>query len=184
LDADYQETPCARLLGSADITETSKDKLRAVLASLDPLRMLDEIRAMQRHIAGLALGETAHRPPDRSADLERFLASLATTWREGEVRPTHKRRPKLERSWRTRADPFEDIWPRILVWLEREPDCTAKELFVRLRTERSNSFTEGQLRTLQRRVKEWRTVAARKLVFSNGRSVGSDGAIAAVSMNL
>jgi hypothetical protein len=177
------ETPCARLLGSSDIAETSKEKLREVLASLDPLRMLDEIRAMQRHIAGLALGETAHRPPDRNADLERFLASLATAWMEGEVRPTHKPQPKVERWWRTRPDPFEDAWPKILVWLEREPDCTAKELFARLRAEHSSSFSKGQLRTLQRRVKEWRAVAARKLVFSDGTSIGSDGAMATAIMN-
>ena len=37
------ETPCARLLASADVTEPMKDRLRAVLATLDPLRLLDEI---------------------------------------------------------------------------------------------------------------------------------------------
>jgi len=49
------------------------------MLTLDPLRLLDEIRAVQHHIAGLA---------SRDADLDRFLPSLATPWTGGEVRPT------------------------------------------------------------------------------------------------
>jgi hypothetical protein len=159
------QTPSSRLLASPDVTEVSKERLRAVLASLDPLRLLDEIRTMQRHIAGLGRGEQVHAPPHRDADLERFLASLATAWMDGEVRPTHQPKTKVKRWWRTRQDPFESVWPRILVWLEREPDCTAKELFERLRAEAPRAFHPNQLRTLQRRVKEWRMAAARRLVF-------------------
>ena len=66
---------------------------------------------------------------------------------------------KMERYWRTRKDPFEATWPRVVTWLESEPDRTAKELFARLREERPGAFTAGQVRTLQRRVKEWRTLA-------------------------
>ena len=36
------ETPCARLLASDHIDGPMKDRLRAVLATLDPLRLLDE----------------------------------------------------------------------------------------------------------------------------------------------
>jgi len=53
-----------------------------------------------------------------------------------------------------------------VTWLELEPDRTAKELFKRLRDEHPGSFADGQLRTLQRRVKEWRRLAARRLVFA------------------
>ena len=63
-------------------------------------------------------------------------------------------------------DPFEATWPRVVTWLESEPDRTAKELFARLREERPGAFTTGQVCTLQRRVKEWRTLAARRLVFA------------------
>ena len=160
------QTPCSRLLASPDVTEASKERLRAVLASLDPLRLLDEIRTMQGHIAGLGRGEQVHTPPHRDADLERFLASLATAWMDGEVRPTHQPKAKVKRWWRTRRDPFENVWPRVLVWLESEPDRTAKELFERLRAEDPGAFHPNQLRTLQRRVKEWRMAAARRLVFS------------------
>ncbi len=53
-------------------------------------------------------------------------------------------------------------------WLEAGPDLVAKELFQRLRDERPDLFHEGQLRTFQRRVKEWRLEAARRLVFAPG----------------
>jgi hypothetical protein len=49
--------------------------------------------------------------------------------------------------------------------LELEPDRTAKELFARLRKEPEADFAVGQLRTLQRRVKDWRRLAARRLLF-------------------
>ena len=160
------ETPCARLLASPTIAESMKDRLRAILGTLDPLRLLDEIRTVQHHLAGLAAGECVHVLPHRNADLDRFLKSLAHAWRDGEVRPTHRSGPKPPRRWRTRKDPFEATWPRVVTWLESEPDRTAKELFERLRGERPGDFSVGQLRTLQRRVMEWRRLAARRLVFA------------------
>ncbi|WP_442863149.1 DDE-type integrase/transposase/recombinase [Calidifontimicrobium sp. SYSU G02091] len=163
------QTPCERLMASKDIDQSTKDKLTAVMITLDPLRLLDEIRAVQHHIAGLQRGETLHVLPHRDADLDRFLKELARAWKSGEVRPTHRRDAKPERYWRTRPDPFEAVWPRVALWLESEPDQTAKALLQRLRKD-GEDFTDGQLRTLQRRVKEWRLQAARRLVFAAPRS--------------
>ena len=119
------------LLGTA----ATKDRLRAVIGMLDPLVLLDEIRAVQHHLAALAAGATVHPMPERDADLDGFLRSLALAWRAGEVRPTHRARTRPPQPWRTRQDPFEMTWPRIIGWLEAEPHRTAKELFDRLRRE-------------------------------------------------
>ncbi len=54
----------------------------------------------------------------------------------------------------------------VLCWLQQEPDTTAKVLFERLQDEYPGRFPDGQLRTLQRRVREWRTIMARKLVYA------------------
>jgi hypothetical protein len=51
-------------------------------------------------------------------------------------------------------------------WLEQEPNAYAKELFIRLQTVAPDLFKRGQLRTLQRRVKQWRQDIAFQLVFS------------------
>jgi hypothetical protein len=87
------------------------------------------------------------------------------------VRPTHKPKPSAARWWRTRKDAFEEVWPKVLVWLESEPDQTAKEILERLCAEEPDVFRPDQLRTLQRRVKQWRMVAARRLVFPGPTSV-------------
>lgn len=162
-------TPCSRLLASEHVAEDSKDRLQAVLATLDPLRLLDEIRTMQHHIAELAAGQADRVPPRRDLDLDQFMASLSTAWRAGEVRATHQPKDRARqtgvRYWRTRKDPFEDVWPKVLVWLETEPTRTAKEFLERLREDNSGPIQEAQLRTLQRRVRAWRRAAAERLVF-------------------
>ena len=170
-------TPCARLLASDTVPAAMKDRLRALAGTLDPLGLLDEIRAVQHHLAGLAAGSTVHPMPQRDADLDGFLRGLALAWRAGEVRPTHRPRKRPPRHWRTRKDPFETTWPRVVEWLEAEPHRTAKELFGRLRREHPGMFLPGQLRTLQRRVKDWRRLAARRLVFAD--PIGASHGVAA-----
>ncbi|HEX8114488.1 MAG TPA: hypothetical protein VF516_42455 [Kofleriaceae bacterium] len=59
-----------------------KERLRTVLATLDPLRLLEEIRIVRQHLAGLAKGEVQHVLPDRDADLDRSLRSLAIAWKD------------------------------------------------------------------------------------------------------
>jgi hypothetical protein len=80
------ETPCGRLLQSEAVPETTKERLRAIAATLDPLRLLDEIRTVQHELAGIAAGKPPRVDPHRDADLDQFLKSLATAWHGGEVR--------------------------------------------------------------------------------------------------
>ncbi|MEO6025745.1 MAG: hypothetical protein ABIR79_02620 [Candidatus Binatia bacterium] len=160
------ETPCARLLQSESVADAMKERLRAAALTIDPLRLLDEIRTVQHQLAGLAAGAAPHVVPHRDGELDQFLKSLATAWHDGEVRRTHRSEPKARRDWRTRKDPFVDVWPRILTWLESEPDRTAMELLLRLQTEQPGIFPTALLRTLQRRLSLWRRAAARKLVFT------------------
>ena len=44
-------------------------------------------------------------------------------------------------------------------------DNPAKDLFDRLTALHPDRFSDGQLRTLQRRVRQWRAVMARQLVY-------------------
>lgn len=61
-----------------------------------------------------------------------------------------------ERSWRTRADPFAEVWEQIRERIKASPGLEAKTLFAALQREEPGRFAEGQLRTLQRRIKVWR----------------------------
>jgi hypothetical protein len=163
------ETPCAKLLASPAVTDEMKERLRVTAAQLDPLQLLEEMRAVQHHLAALASGKTPHLPARADANLEGFLTGLATAWQQGEVRATHRLEPRPARDWRTRKDPFESSWPRVATWLEAEPDRIEKELFERLQAEETGVYPDGQLRTFRRRVKEWRRAAARELVFASSQ---------------
>ncbi len=60
------------------------------------------------------------------------------------------------RSWRTREDPFFEIWDELKVFLENNPGLEAKTLFEYLQRRYPGRFPDGQLRTLQRKIKTWR----------------------------
>lgn len=64
---------------------------------------------------------------------------------------------KTPRSWRTRPDPFEQDWPEVVARLEVAPELEAKTLFEELCRRHPDRYEAGQLRTLQRRVKRWRS---------------------------
>ena len=123
---------------------------------------MHRIRDAQAALAALSSGEFGSGQERES--LEQFLAGLPELWRQGEARPTHRESAPQPRDWRTRKDPFEKVWPEILLWLQEDPDANAKSLLDRLDKKYPGQFPEGQLRTLQRRVREWRRVMARNLV--------------------
>jgi hypothetical protein len=158
-------TPCDRLLAHASVSTAAKEALRAELAPLDPLEILHQIREGQSALAALVSGDLSHGP--QRASLEEFLAKLPELWRAGDARPTHRSAASSPRDWRTRKDPFEDVWPEILLWLQRDPESTAKSLMERLHRNYPGRFPDGQLRTLQRRIREWRHVMARTLVHAS-----------------
>src|SRR5271166_474015 len=117
-------TPCDRLLTHEAVEEKIKATLRAQRDRLDPVELLHRIRQGQSALAALSTG-TPSDGPDRKS-LDQFLASLPELWRLGEARPTHRKGEPKARYWRTRADPFRDVWTDILLWLQKEPDSIAK----------------------------------------------------------
>jgi len=65
---------------------------------------------------------------------------------------------KIDHTWRTREDPFSDVWEELKDKLEINPGLEAKTLFEDLQRRYPGRFADGQLRTLQRRVKIWRAL--------------------------
>ena len=63
---------------------------------------------------------------------------------------------KMEHTWRTRPDPFGDVWGEVSSQLEVNPGLQAKTLFGDLQRRYPGKFADGQLRTLQRKMKSWR----------------------------
>lgn len=157
-------TPCERLLAHSEVSEAAKEKLRQSRAELDPVKLIAELRLAQGELARLTQEGREVDVIEADKSVESFLAQLPNLWRHGESRPTHRQPSEKVRTWRTRIDPFEEVWPQVQEWLEREPDITGKALFHRLRGTYPGEFALGQLRTLQRRVRGWRQGVARELL--------------------
>jgi hypothetical protein len=168
---DAPATPCQRLLADARTPEEVRTKLQALQAQLDPVALLHEIRHRQRRLVAIAdkmqSGEVEPEP------LEKFLAALKTAWTDGTPRPTEQRSAAKVRWWRSRKDPFERTWPEVQRWAEAEPDLTGRQLLQRLQAHYPGSHPDGQLRTLQRRLKVWRGKMARELVLGTSDEVNN-----------
>ncbi len=65
---------------------------------------------------------------------------------------------KKDHNWATRKDPFENDWDQICQILELNPGLEAKTIFDYLQRTYPGRYQDGQLRTLQRRVKIWRAL--------------------------
>jgi len=63
---------------------------------------------------------------------------------------------KADRTWRTRPDPFADVWEAVRELVEANPGLEVKTLFELLQRQHPGRFSDGQVRTLQRRMKHWR----------------------------
>jgi len=74
---------------------------------------------------------------------------------------------KVDHTWRTREDAFSEVWDGVKAHLELNPGLEAKSLFEHLQREHPGCFADGQLRTLQRRIKIWRALEgpAREVYF-------------------
>jgi hypothetical protein len=159
-------TPVDRLLAETRVSAEIKDRVRAIQATLDPVMLLREMRAAQQHLIEIADKPLANDAKPTAPTLEQFLSGLRTAWKDGEVRPTERLKPKVIRL-RRRPDPFAAVDGLLRGWFETEPWRTSRELLERLQSERPGVYPEKQLRTLQRRVRAWRREVAQKMVFGS-----------------
>lgn len=116
-------------------------------------------RQVKRLRRVLSLGLTLRQAADKSNMDEKTARKYRELGRlPSEVAATH--------AWRTRPDPFEEVWEEVRQELEASPGLQAKTLFEWLKGKYPGRFEDGQLRTLPRRVKGWRaTEGPAKEVF-------------------
>lgn len=65
---------------------------------------------------------------------------------------------RKEHTWRTRKDPFAGVWEEARSFLEEDGRFEAKTIFEWLQRKYPRRFSDGQLRTFQRKLKRWRAV--------------------------
>jgi hypothetical protein len=89
---------------------------------------------------------------------------------------------KSSRRWRTRPDPFVDVWAKDvepLLVADEDGKLEAKTIFEELCRRHPETFEGGQLRTLQRRVRLWRAERGpeKEIFFPQLHTPGRMGAI-------
>lgn len=79
----------------------------------------------------------------------------ARKYRDAGQLPSQDRVPH---TWRTREDPFAAVWAELQAMLTLNPGLQANTLFGYLQRKYPGRFQDGQLRTLQRKLKTWRAL--------------------------
>ena len=98
-------------------------------------------------------------------------------WEQGPL-PSETR---TARSWRTRVDPFAEVWEaEVVPLLKRDADrkLHAKSVLSHLRAEHPGEFPRKTLRTLQRRIRDWRALHGppQDVVFPQEHPAGREAA--------
>jgi hypothetical protein len=102
----------------------------------------------------------------------------ARKYRESAKLPSE--REDWPRIWRTREDPFAAVWDEVRELVELSPGLHAKTVLAWLQRKYPGRFPDGQLRTLQRRLRQWRATSgpAKEVFFAQthhpGRLAASD----------
>jgi hypothetical protein len=168
-------TPFQRLMEDPRTSDQTRQQLRDVAAGLDPVRLLRDIRTAQQKLVVLADAVASAAPAETAPPpLDAFLSSLKTLWKDGEARPTSKAKLPQKR-WRRRPDPLIQVTDQLRTWFHEEPWRTGRELLEKLQAEQSGNYPDGLLRTVQRRLKGWRTEQAHALVFTDTAALASAG---------
>ena len=102
----------------------------------------------------------------------------ARNWVGDGLLPSHTKGP---RPWRTREDPFVDVWAAEVLPLlaaDTEGKLQGRTVFDELVRRHPGRFASGQIRTLQRRISDWRAISGpeREVYFAQDHIPGREGA--------
>ena len=181
---DRAQTPYQRALSSSAIDEGQKSRLRDSYQGLDPVVLLKELEHLHDQF-----WEYAYRKPSssigsvvacesisRDTDPPKLIVAaplrnpqISTVVQKARRIYRRTRKPSVPHTWRTRKDPFVEVWGQIQLQFDINPSRTAKELFQELQQRYPGKFSDGQLRTLQRRIKQRR----REQMYSSQSIQGS-----------
>jgi len=166
---DPAKTPLQRLLLSGILPAEKQHKLNAVAESLDPLRLLHELKRLQQALFRCAVEGNPFVSHASSWSIRVFAveqcrtdlgpvegsvpnpsAGLATLCHEQEKR-------KRVLGWRrTHKDPFEGEWEQITSWLQANPERSSGDIFRELQRRSPGRYQPLQIRTLQRGMRKIR----------------------------
>jgi hypothetical protein len=175
------QTPYQRLLASGVGSTHKVKKLKSIYRALDPIRLLKQLESLQDALWQHSVFIKQDHPSDCTFQNDMYELSFEVNKcgftglnsnenihnsaiinglsRRNKRRYRRIKKERLPRLWRTRKDPFENVWGEICKWLEKNPERTAKSLLTELQKLYPGQYSDNQLRTLQRRVQKWRANA-------------------------
>jgi hypothetical protein len=170
---DKAQTPYQRVLDSTDVAEEMKVQLRRQYEQLDPVAAPAVGRGIRIPSGNTPDGQPIGSPMTRClpppsvpiglpAGRNRKAEVIAEAQQPEPEQRTYRRSSKsskhhlVKHTWRTRPDPFVLVREQIEQRLEAGLGMCAKELLQNLQQQYPGQFNDGQLRTLQRCIKQWR----------------------------
>ncbi len=169
---DRARTPFQRLAASDVLDAPTRERLETIAGALDPVRLLRQIQTLQDALWRHAILPPAAAMAAPATTEVRFDVQACSAVDEGQSSATkldelsgteqqrrrYRRTPRKlgPRTYRTRPDPFAAVWDEVRQELEAQPERTAKAAFQALQARYPGQFPDIQLRTLQRRVQQWR----------------------------
>jgi len=159
---DSAKTPFQRILLSEHISSEQKTLLTKEYESLDPVGLMMQLQALQDELWRYFWDKSGHLDTSLVVT-EKDISTQINDKTEGKsiVSRYYRSSKKVDlrsapRTWRTRKDPFANTWDEIRLRLEIMPETNAKEIILWLMEKYPNQYAEGQTRTLQRRIAQWR----------------------------
>jgi hypothetical protein len=165
------KTPYQRILLSEHVALETKEKLGIQYKNLDPITLLRQLESLQTELwthsfTGHKLEKAiSHKDVEvtpildpASKEKSEVSAETPCTIKQFYHRKARTDLRSLPRTYRTRKDPFVDVWDEVRLQLELNPQCSPKAILKGLIEKYPSNFKQCHLRTLQRRVAEWHRV--------------------------
>lgn len=168
---DEAKTPYRRVM-NANVSDEIKNNISKEYAKLDPVVLLSKLKQIQGKFYECVVAiqrqdqkEYTNLVDGIKKDISEFKNKILVEKNgnipELQVCPTIKKKTKIERNWTTREDPFKDVWPEVQSELEANNVCAIK-IMNNLILKYPDKFHIGHVRTLQRRIVNWKAENRKK----------------------
>ena len=161
---DDAKTPYQRVLLSEHVSLSTKKSLRLEYEKLDPVYLLAQLESLQDELWKYSWDKSGNTKDNylvTNEIIKKELSKETPIHITAKVNRYYHKKDKVDfrkspRTYRTRKDPFENVWDEIRLRLELAPETNAKKIILWLMDKYPEQFSIGQTRTLQRRIAQWR----------------------------
>lgn len=149
---DKAKTPYQRVIASHHVTDKTKARLTDQYKELDPILLKKKLINLQEKLWQYAWKDEIKTVSELTS-LEEEQAPLP----KGPRLYRKTKKPSRPHDWKTRSHPLDNVMEFIELEVKLNPEVVAKTVLKKLMEKRPSEFCKSHLRTLQRRLNEFRT---------------------------